>query len=276
MNCAFNHHTQDTMTFLGTAGARFVVARQLRASGGTWLRLGEKQLLIDPGPGSLLRCLAAQPRLHPPALDGIILTHRHLDHSNDINVMIEAMTNGGRDRRGFVLAPRDAVEVADPVIQQYVRAYVDELDYLEVGKTFSFNTFSLSTPVAHHHSVETYGLRFSLPYGTISIIADTAYFDELIDCYKGTDLLVLNVVIYQDTSPSAYKIYHLNFSQALALIEAIRPRAAVLTHFGMTMLQHNPHLLAARIEEKTGVRVLAATDGLELSILGQLQANQVK
>lgn len=43
----------DELIFLGTAGGRMSVARQLRASG-----------------------------------DAIILTHRHLDHSGDVNAMI--------------------------------------------------------------------------------------------------------------------------------------------------------------------------------------------
>ena len=34
--------------FLGTAGARFVVTKQLRASGGLWLSAGKTNLSIDP------------------------------------------------------------------------------------------------------------------------------------------------------------------------------------------------------------------------------------
>jgi len=43
-----------TLKFLGTAGARFAMLRQLRASGGLWLRWEDTNLLIDPGPGSLV------------------------------------------------------------------------------------------------------------------------------------------------------------------------------------------------------------------------------
>ena len=85
--------------FLGTAGARFVVIKQLRKSGGIWISLDDTNLLIDPGPGSLVRCLSSKPKLNPTKLDGIILTHRHIDHSNDINIMIEAMTNGGHKKK---------------------------------------------------------------------------------------------------------------------------------------------------------------------------------
>ena len=78
--------------FLGTAGARFVMIRQLRASVGLWLKSGSTHVLIDPGPGCLVRCSSVRPKLDPTGLNAIILTHRHLDHANDINVMIEAMT----------------------------------------------------------------------------------------------------------------------------------------------------------------------------------------
>src|SRR5579872_3926013 len=44
--------------FLGTGGARFVVARQIRASGGMWMRFGKTQIHVDPGPGALVRALS--------------------------------------------------------------------------------------------------------------------------------------------------------------------------------------------------------------------------
>ena len=88
--------------FLGTAGARFVMIKQLRASGGLWVSSGETNILIDPGPGSIVRCASSRPKLDPGKLDAIILTHRHLDHANDINVMIEAMTEGGFKKRGVL------------------------------------------------------------------------------------------------------------------------------------------------------------------------------
>ena len=84
----------DFIKFLGTAGARIVVSKQLRASGGMWYSLDGYNVLVDPGPGCLVRCISSRPKMDPMKLDAIILTHRHLDHAADVNVMIEAMTEG--------------------------------------------------------------------------------------------------------------------------------------------------------------------------------------
>ncbi|RKX60208.1 MAG: MBL fold metallo-hydrolase, partial [Thermodesulfobacteriota bacterium] len=42
------------LIFLGTAGGRYVVAKQLRASAGTLLKINNSYLLLDPGPGTLV------------------------------------------------------------------------------------------------------------------------------------------------------------------------------------------------------------------------------
>ncbi len=89
---------------MGTAGARFVGSKQLRSSAGTWCCFQRRHILIDPGPGTLKSCFLDSPSLNPEDLDAVILTHRHLDHSTDINVIIEAMTQGTFNKRGYLFA----------------------------------------------------------------------------------------------------------------------------------------------------------------------------
>ena len=122
--------------FLGTAGARFVMIGQLRSSGGIWVSSKETNVLIDPGPGSIVRCCAARPKLNPTKLDAIILTHKHLDHSNDINVMIEAMTEGGFKKRGVVFCPSDALG-EDSVILKYAANFPERIDVLKANSDYN-------------------------------------------------------------------------------------------------------------------------------------------
>ena len=120
----------NSILFLGSGGARFVVARQLRASGGMWMRFGETRIHVDPGPGALVRALSHVPPCNPRELDAIVLSHKHLDHSGDVNVLIEAMTAGGFRPRGTVFAPADAFE-GEPVVLPYAQRFPERIERLE-------------------------------------------------------------------------------------------------------------------------------------------------
>ena len=106
-----------------------MVARQIRASGGQWWRFGDTQIHVDPGPGALVRALSHVPPCEPARLDGIILSHKHLDHACDVNVMIEAMSQGGWRPKGTLLAPRDAFEGAH-VVLPYTHRFVKQIEHL--------------------------------------------------------------------------------------------------------------------------------------------------
>jgi len=253
--------SSDTITFLGTAGARFVVTRQFLASGGAWLTLGNTQILLDPGPGSLVQ--AAKRKLDPVKLDAIILSHKHLDHSGDINIMIEAMTDGGTKMRGTVFAPSDALN-QDPVILSYLRSYPQSIQVLTEGGSYKINDVSFRTPIRHEHSVETYGFIFQTPRHTFSWITDTRYFGDLATHYEG-DLLIINVL---RLNPGP--LDHLSLPEVKSIIEELRPKAVILTHFGMTMWRAKPWQLAERLTQETGITVIAARDGMKFD-LAQLQ-----
>jgi len=250
--------SSDAIIFLGTAGARFVVARQLLASGGAWLKLGNTQILLDPGPGSLVQ--AARRKLDPAKLEAIILSHRHLDHSGDINIMIEAMTDGGTKKRGMVFAPADALN-QDPVILSYLQSYPQSIQVLTEGGSYVINDVSFRTPVRHKHPAETYGFVFQTARHTFSWITDTRYFEDLASHYEG-DLLIINVVRLSSGAP----IDHLSLAEAKRIIEEMKPKMAILTHFGMTMWRGRPWELAKKLTEETGVSVVAARDGMEFDL----------
>jgi ribonuclease BN (tRNA processing enzyme) len=248
----------DTITFLGTAGARFVMIHQFLASGGAWLNLGGTQILLDPGPGSLVQ--AIKRKLDPAKLDAIILSHKHLDHSGDINIMIEAMTSGGIEKRGMIFTPADALDDG-AVILPYLRPYPRKIEILTEGGSYKIDNVSLETPVRHKHAVEAYGLIFRTPRHTFSWVVDTRYFEGLAGHYQG-ELLIINVVRLNPGAP----IDHLSLPEARSIIEEVKPKVAILTHFGMTMWRARPWELAEKLTNKTGIRVIAARDGMKFDL----------
>ncbi len=248
----------DAITFLGTAGARFVVTKQFLASGGAWLNFGGTEILLDPGPGCLVH--SVKRKLDASKLKAIILSHKHLDHSGDINIMIEAMTEGGWKQRGIVFAPSDALD-QDAVILPYLQNYLQSVDILSEGKSYSIEDVSFETPIRHLHPVETYGLIFRTQRHTISWIADTRYFDRLSSYYRG-ELLVINVVMLE----SRDGVDHLSIPEARQIIEEVRPKTAILTHFGMSLWRAKPWELAQKLSEDTGIKVVAARDGMKFDL----------
>lgn len=251
-----------TLKFIGTAGARFAMLRQLRASGGLWLKWEETNLLIDPGPGSLVGCLKSRPKLNPLDLDGIILTHRHLDHSGDINVMIEAMTEGGHKKKGIVVAPYDALEI-DPVILRYNRNYVDKIEILKENETYKIKKVSFQAAIEHVHGCETYGLNFKAGKKVLlSIITDTQYFEGIEKYYPG-DILVVNILLFNEKN----HVKHLSLADARLILKNSNCRVFIMTHFGMKMLKNKPHEIARELQDEfKGKQIIAAYDGMTFDL----------
>jgi len=245
--------------FLGTSGARFVMIKQLRASGGLWVSCAGTNVLIDPGPGSIVRCATSRPKLDPSTLDAIILTHRHLDHSGDINVMIEAMTEGGFKKRGVVFCPQDALE-GDPVILKYIRNSVQKIEAIKEKQRYRVGNFEFTTSMRHRHPVETYGLRFEIGKQSVAILTDSAYFSGLEKFYKA-DIVIIYVVLFKPRPG----IEHLNLENAAELIRLMSPKKAILSHFGMSMLKARPDIQAQRLTDLLGIQVQAAYDGMILN-----------
>lgn len=250
--------------FLGTAGARFVMITQLRASGGLWFSYQGTNLLIDPGPGSIVRCAMSKPKMDPAKLDGILLTHRHLDHSNDLNVMIEAMTEGGFKKRGVVFLPYD-IEDEEQLILKHLRQVIGRIEVLKAEIRYKLGAIEFSVPSRQKHSVPTYGLKFYFKANnkefTLSLIADTRYFEGIEDLYKA-DVVIINVVFYEPRP----EVDHLCLEDARKIILGIGPKTAVLTHFGMSMVKRKPRLLAENLSKELGINVLAASDGMKFSL----------
>jgi phosphoribosyl 1,2-cyclic phosphodiesterase len=246
--------------FLGTGGARFVATTQIRATGGLWLRYKKTNLYIDPGPGAVVRMRASDEHLDPVSLDGILVTHKHLDHANDVNIMIEAMTNGGFKKRGVLFCPEDAVD-GDTVVLKYVRKYLDRVVFLKEKESYDLKDVKFYIPVKHVHPVETYGTVFRLNK-TISLISDTRYFDGLPGFYH-TDYLIVNV-LRVDPIEKQEIVEHLAVNDFVRIVKQVKPEIAIMTHFGMNMIKENPDLLAEKLRKETGINIVAAYDGMKL------------
>ncbi len=229
-----------------------------------WMRFGETQLHVDPGPGALVRALSHVPPCNPRELDGILLSHKHLDHSGDVNAMIEAMTAGGHRRRGAVLAPRDALE-GEPVVLPYAQAFPERVVSLEPSSgPYRVGTVEVRTSVAHVHAASTYGFHFACNGLRVAYLPCGRYFDGLAADYAkhAPHVLVINVLRYRDTMD----VDHLTWDHAQRIVADVRPKVVIFQHFGTKMLERDPALLAQETEDRLGLRAIAADDGLAVDL----------
>lgn len=259
--------TVNYFKFLGTAGARFVMARQIRASGGIYLELLGQKIALDPGPGALVRMTHSRPPIDPAALEAVILSHKHIDHSNDVNILLDAMTAGGLRKRGVLLAPQECLDGPDAVVLRYLRSYLDRIEILKPEKSYRIGPLTIRTTCRHEHEAETYGLKFYLPGLVLGFMVDTKYFPGLLPGYRDVDILVMSVLRAKEAEGDYIK--HLTVAEATGILKELKPRRVYLTHFGMTMLQADPRKVAEKMSAETGVEVLAAYDGLTVALDSQ-------
>ncbi|AEA33150.1 MBL fold metallo-hydrolase [Hippea maritima] len=252
-----NTISDNQLIFLGTGGGRFTVFNQIRKSGGIWFKLNGKLFAIDPGPGALVE--AIKHKLYPSKLSGVFLSHRHLDHSADINAIIESMTEGGHKKRGTVLAPYEATEV-DPVILHYNRKNFHLINQTEFS-TYEVDGVKIEVKAKHLHTTETYGAVFSFSSHKFAFIPDTLYFDDLSELYRA-DIVIMNTV-FCHTRPG---FKHLSSDDVCKFLEKHRPKKLIMTHFGLSFLKEKPWEVAKQIASETGVDVVAAYDGMVVEL----------
>jgi phosphoribosyl 1,2-cyclic phosphodiesterase len=60
--------------------------------------------------------------------------------------------------------------------------------------------------------------------------------------------------------------HHLDTTTAAKTIQEAKPKQAVLTHFGMLMLNKGPELEAYHIQQTTGIPTTAAQDNSKITI----------
>jgi len=243
------------LTFMGTAGARFMVAKQVAASGGLFIEDNGTRLSLDPGPGAVVQYAARKVDL--TTLDAIVVSHRHLDHAGDVNVMVEAMTDGGFAHRGMLFCPSDALD-EDPVVLKYLRRFPREIVRLAPDTTYSVNGLSFTTSGRHVHQVETYGFRFGDRLGWIT---DSAYYDGIAEQHRANVMLIHTILLH-----CRPELPHLCVEDAERIIRDARPKIAFLTHYGMAVWRANPQQIAADMSQRLGIDVRAAVDGLSIEL----------
>jgi phosphoribosyl 1,2-cyclic phosphodiesterase len=248
--------------FLGTAGGRILIMTQLRASGGWILEMDGEMFHIDPGPGALVR--AKQYRVDLKKLTGVLISHAHTDHYTDAEIVIEAMTDGTKKKRGVLIGNEFAMNGGDnyrPSVSPFHLKLLERYEILKPGEKTHIGKIEITATPTRHGEKKCLGFVFR-GTKTLGYTSDGEYFEGQEKYFEGCDYLVLNVLRPRGNIWPE----HMNSEQAAKLIAKVKPKLAIIQHFGMLMVRAGPEKEAKWIEEQTGVKTIAAKDGMKIEM----------
>jgi phosphoribosyl 1,2-cyclic phosphodiesterase len=107
----------------------------------------------------------------------------------------------------------------------------------------------------------SYGFKFISGRFTLGYIPDTIFTTEIGEYYQDSDILIINVLDPRNLK----RENHLSSEDAEKIIMTAKPQLAIITGFGVKMLQSEPLYQAREIQKTTGIQVVAAKDGMTIN-----------
>ena len=258
------------ITFLGTGGGRHTTMFQVRSTGGMLIEHDGRFLHIDPGPGALTQ----MQRIHydPANTDSVMISHCHPDHYSDAECVIEGMTYGGWKRRGSLYGSQTVMEGSGglgPCISAYHRRLPTRCTTFKAGDVLDVDGMRVDICKALHSDPTNVGFVFHTDRGKVSYVSDTSFSEDIARQYIGSRVLILPV-----TTPRGNRIdYHTCTDDAVLFNDIVKPELCVFVHLGVVLIRAGPEKEAAYVEERTGVRTIAARDRMVLDVGDELEVS---
>jgi ribonuclease BN (tRNA processing enzyme) len=247
--------------------------RAARSSPAYLLQAGGVKLMLDLGQGAWRLLLEAGHQ--PDQIDGVIISHPHLDHMADLIPLLFAlkydpelsaaarMTLLAHPGVGQMLADLQGVfgSWLDPPAEALARLW------LEPGQETSLGGVCIAAAAVEHHA---HSLAWRLEAGGVSLVylGDGGASESLARFAAGADLLICHCA----GSDAAPKPGHLYPEASGRLAAAAGAGALLLSHFYRAV---DPQEAAASAAANFGGAVWAAYDGLELEVTaGGVQAGK--
>lgn len=251
------------ITFLGTGtsqgvpviGCRCEVCQSLdfrnkRLRTSIRVEISGQSFVVDTGPDFRQQML----RENVQRLDAVIFTHAHRDHTAGLDDVraYNFMQNSdmpvyGRQEVLDQLKMEFAYAFAKDAYPGLPRITLNQID----ERPFELNGVPITPLPVLHLRLPVLGFRF----GNFSYITDANIIpEETLGRLKGTEVLVLNALQIES------HVSHFNLSEALAMIDRIKPAKAYLTHISHKLGLHGA------VEKKLPENVSLAYDGLQIEL----------
>jgi phosphoribosyl 1,2-cyclic phosphodiesterase len=184
-------------------------------------------------------------------------SHHHLDHVNDLNIMIEGMTHATKRKRGTIIATNTVIS---HVINSYHKNLVKEIIALAPEQNTALNSIRIKAVKCLHSTEDSIGFKFYVNNYCIYFTGDTSIYPGFEKNLTDADYLIANNILPGDSNSE----YHMCTNDLISAIKNSKNKLKliIITHFDMKMLRAGPESEAARITEQTGIKCVAANDSM--------------
>jgi ribonuclease BN (tRNA processing enzyme) len=204
-------------------GTSAMYATVERAASGYLVRLDDKKIWLDAGAGTWRALLAEIPY---EDIDGVILTHRHPDHTTDVFQAYHARRYGAPEPLPNIplWAPAETIEYLTAFIEEFKESFdlhsVTANDSLEVaGAMVNF--------VSMAHPPETLGVRIEKEGKVFAYSADSGEAADFGRLASRADVFLCEATLQDSDEPWEG---HLSAAQAGSIGAETRVERLVLTH----------------------------------------------
>lgn len=210
------------LTVLGAAGS---YPTSTEPGSGFLVEADGVRVVLDLGPGTFPR-LADEIPIH--AVDAIVVTHGHADHAADLLAWYHASRHGIPPRASVPLfAPGEVIERVRGFLKKGPEELAMVFDHREVdpGDEASVAGVALSFG-AVVHTVPAVSVRVDSSGKSLVYTGDTAPSADVVDLSRGSDLLVCEATLVDETVPGI----HCSAEDAGAMAKDAEVGALLLTH----------------------------------------------
>jgi len=257
------------LIFLGTSSGDMI---SRKGSNGIVFIIDDFQILIDPGPSLLQKARDYNVKLENTNL--ILVSHNHLTHCNDLNLLIETMTYRGMDNKGILIGDDATIygtRFERPILGRRQEKLLERVVALKEKEKVNLGTLKIEALKTKHCNMAI-GFKIHIEKFILTYTGDTAYFKEMKEEYKGSNLMILNNV-----KPFNYKSdNNLTSEDTVKILKEVKPQFAIITHFGKLMQSVNPIYEAREIQRSTDIQTVAAKEGLMIDPLSYSNALRQK
>ncbi len=200
-----------------------------RVSASNYIRIGNKQILVDCGSGTLVRL--SQAKIPIQDIDIIFISHFHIDHFAELYVILWALKYPHLDKTKElqIIGPKGFKKLYTTYIEPLVFTKNPpkfEINIKEINQDElvfdNFSVFTLSTV----HTEESLAFKFIEKNKTLVIAGDMYYNEDIINFSKNADVLVLECSFDNNRKSSS----HLIPKECGLIATKAKVKKLVLTH----------------------------------------------